>query len=1208
MDIRKLVSAPIAFAAAGFIAVGAFLASDRMEHAWIWLLLLFLFLGLAVLVAFLVWRRWKALQAAAEIEKKIVLQADRAIEKSTFGQLDEMKNLKRDLLDALEALKKSSLVKRSGSDALSQLPWYMILGPADSGKGTLVRRAGLHFVLQDDDKKPRSVKGIGGTRAFEWWLAEEGVLLDMSGRTLKRSEFDDNDDWEEFLGVLRENRPGKALNGVVVVVAVDQLAGRPDSQIDGLAQQVRDRIHDLTEKLKVVFPVYVVFTRCDRIAGFAEFFEDSPPEERDEIWGATFKQSRARASRAEALFHEEFAHMLGALSDRRLRRAAALPDEVQRARAFVFPLQLERIEPMLARFVAGVFKSGGVSETAPMRGFYFASAYAGAETDDRVLLPAVRDLGLSMAASTVPPVGDAPWFARDLFTQIVFPDAQLATVSQGAIKDEAEKARRMRTLSAVAFAALALVLSVWSCSNLALVGRARDAARGTREITTLHAPSTLPLESLAALDRLRKAADELDERGRHRPFLPPFYATAGGLRDDATGTLALRSSQAMYGLAGHALHAALEEDLARTDSRFVNVFLRYRAWRMLTADRVSVVPQDAPVLGMEVDEALSDSRDAARLHGKPEDAAAFSAMVRRQVEFYTAHSKAYLNVDVADLQVDPNLDARVADWLATHWDVQQVYDRLVADESATYPAQDLAGLVGPPTLLAGTYKVPGAFTRKAWREGVYARMLWTDNQVTVDKPLQQAFQAHSMTPPQMLPDLVARYAKDYSQQWCSLLVDAKIALTQPPTFDYKVSANAVELASNGGSQIHRLLDAVREQTHFDKDPGASSLAGVSRDFDATRLFFSNPEMDAAKKVAWWKRPFAWVGGLFHKVGPASGSVAKSELARAYHDLMAQATSDLTDLAQAKPSANFGTALTSAQRRFISMVGTPLSTSGTGEAGLEPIKRLLELPLAFAFNYKIGSVVGAGGGGGGGRGGAQGQPAVTNTAFASALHDAIGQVWTSQLAPYYPFNRGAAQDVDPAVLKSFLGPGGQFWQALTSSGIAQGVDETGASIAPNAGGVPEDLRACIKRAFEIRQALFSSGAPGMKVLLEPEQVDPASGAPAIDWVSLAIGGGQPYRYDATGFAAEQAIDWPGNIADQGATLSMMAGARPLVQPGMWGLFRLLDKGTVSDAGGQVKAVWTIPTAHSSARVTWKFRVANTPRNPFQRDFFSGFKIP
>src|SRR5438046_179665 len=108
MDIRKLVSGPIAFAGAAFIAVGAFLASDRMEHAWVWLLLLFLFLGLAVLVAFLVWRRWKALQAAAEIEKKIVLQADRAIEKSTFGQLDEMKNLKRDLLDALEALKKSS--------------------------------------------------------------------------------------------------------------------------------------------------------------------------------------------------------------------------------------------------------------------------------------------------------------------------------------------------------------------------------------------------------------------------------------------------------------------------------------------------------------------------------------------------------------------------------------------------------------------------------------------------------------------------------------------------------------------------------------------------------------------------------------------------------------------------------------------------------------------------------------------------------------------------------------------------------------------------------------------------------------------------------------------------------------------------------------------------------------------------------------------
>jgi type VI protein secretion system component VasK len=245
--------------------------------------------------------------------------------------------------------------------------------------------------------------------------------------------------------------------------------------------------------------------------------------------------------------------------------------------------------------------------------------------------------------------------------------------------------------------------------------------------------------------------------------------------------------------------------------------------------------------------------------------------------------------------------------------------------------------------------------------------------------------------------------------------------------------------------------------------------------------------------------------------------------------------------------------------------------------------------------------GAGAPGGAPQGGA-------NSAFAGALHDALGQVWQNQIAPYYPFNRGAAQDVDPAVLKSFLGPGGQFWTALTSTGIAQGVDETGASIAPNAGGVPADIIQCIKRAYEIRKALFSAGDPGMKVLVEPEQVDPAAGAPSIDWVSLGIGGGQPYRYDATGFAAEQALDWPGNIADQGAALSMMAGSHPIALPGTWGLFRLLDKASCSDAGGQVKAVWTIPTARSSARVTWKFRVANVPRNPFSRDFFTSFKVP
>ena len=46
-------------------------------------------------------------------------------------------------------------------------------------------------------------------------------------------------------------------------------------------------MQELTEKLEVFAPVYVVFTKADLIAGFAEFFHDSERGERDSVWGAT---------------------------------------------------------------------------------------------------------------------------------------------------------------------------------------------------------------------------------------------------------------------------------------------------------------------------------------------------------------------------------------------------------------------------------------------------------------------------------------------------------------------------------------------------------------------------------------------------------------------------------------------------------------------------------------------------------------------------------------------------------------------------------------------------------------------------------------------------------------------------------------------------------------------------------------------------------
>ena len=109
------------------------------------------------------------------------------------------------------------------------MPMYLVLGPTAAGKTTLIQESGPPSALTDSGRKMRGVRGAGGARSFQWFFTEQAILLDMSGKALKMSEFDDNEDWVQFLGSLRKMRPERPINGVVVAVPVSRFAsGGPE--------------------------------------------------------------------------------------------------------------------------------------------------------------------------------------------------------------------------------------------------------------------------------------------------------------------------------------------------------------------------------------------------------------------------------------------------------------------------------------------------------------------------------------------------------------------------------------------------------------------------------------------------------------------------------------------------------------------------------------------------------------------------------------------------------------------------------------------------------------------------------------------------------------------------------------------------------------------------------------------------------------------
>ena len=58
-------------------------------------------------------------------------------------------------------------------------------------------------------------------------------------------------------------------------------------------------------QLHMVVPVYMLFTKCDLIAGFDEFFGDMRKSERAQAWGTTLKLDMDKANPGK-IFDDEF--------------------------------------------------------------------------------------------------------------------------------------------------------------------------------------------------------------------------------------------------------------------------------------------------------------------------------------------------------------------------------------------------------------------------------------------------------------------------------------------------------------------------------------------------------------------------------------------------------------------------------------------------------------------------------------------------------------------------------------------------------------------------------------------------------------------------------------------------------------------------------------------------------------------------------------
>ncbi|MCG5233949.1 type VI secretion system membrane subunit TssM [Xanthobacter oligotrophicus] len=387
------------------------------------------------------------------------MKATRALGEAITEAQDEDDSavLQDRMKDALATLRSAG----GKGDVLYDLPWYVIIGPPGSGKTTALINSGLTFPLAAG-RTPAAIAGVGGTRYCDWWFTEDAVLIDTAGRytTQDSNAISDRRSWFAFLGLLKKSRARQPINGVIVAISIEDLVSLDDAEITAHAAAVRGRLLELHERLKIDFPVYVLLTKMDLIAGFTEFFADLGELQRRMVWGATFQNPKKNENLVGRV-PEEFDALVERLTQFLPDRLQGENDPTGRLRIFGFPAQVSTLKPPVVNFLGRIFEPTRYHANAALRGFYFTSGTQQGTPIDRIIGSLSQSFGAQAVGEGYLSGGGKSYFLNDLVRKVIIGEAGWVSTDRAAV-------RRRFLLTTGGYVALAAItaagVAAWTTS------------------------------------------------------------------------------------------------------------------------------------------------------------------------------------------------------------------------------------------------------------------------------------------------------------------------------------------------------------------------------------------------------------------------------------------------------------------------------------------------------------------------------------------------------------------------------------------------------------------------------------------------------------------------------------------------------------------------------------------------------------------------
>ena len=414
--------------------------------------------------------------------------AKRAAAKKNAGPVDPaIAVLKGRLLDARVSLDQLARHQKSTAPqrprvvaAPFQAPWLALLGMPGHGKTALLGPTGAKRLVEVDREGPR--KGAPDAVPEDRLRLFSRPGVDLGGaaylevpHALARSE-ELRPTWLGTLKLLRKRK--QPLHGVVLAVSVEALAtdAEPTQRAAQIGEELALQLSDLISTLEVQVPVYLVITKLDRLAGFAELLGKVP--DRTQILGFELPDGRSDDLVLKEL-RARFDAMCEGLDERALRTISKHkePDASVTPRLMTFPRQLaEQAEPLAALTKQLLAARGG--DPVRLRGVFFTSALQGGEP---AVAPVLEDLlretgGGNYLADDARPAANTRYFLDDLVGGVWLRDSALATRTQ--------RARRRAAIFTWSVASVGIIAAGWLALGATRTTQANRAlAQDTADLT-----------------------------------------------------------------------------------------------------------------------------------------------------------------------------------------------------------------------------------------------------------------------------------------------------------------------------------------------------------------------------------------------------------------------------------------------------------------------------------------------------------------------------------------------------------------------------------------------------------------------------------------------------------------------------------------------------------------------------------------------------